>query len=254
MKFYGKELARYKTSITTCLHLRFPYNVIVFSTRDGSYIIAYEDWHGEITCWKEFTCPEDLLRKVCFTKEIKEVFRLAAKKDPAFSEYLECSEEIKTFVEVNDIADYLLDRAHEMGLRVTNLKLQKLLYYAQGWFLAFYNEPLFSEDLQAWVHGPVQPEVYHRFKRFKWDPITTLTRRPVLPKEIEDLLEEVLVNYGKESAFDLMRRTHQEPPWQKARKGFLSDNVYSAMLISIDEMKHYFQSLLPSHTKEISKN
>ena len=61
------------------------------------------------------------------------------------------------------VADYFLASADEEEL-VTNMKLQKLLYYAQGFHLAVHGEPLFHDPIVAWSHGPVVPEVYHRFK------------------------------------------------------------------------------------------
>lgn len=48
---------------------------------------------------------------------------------------------------------------------ISNLKLQKLLYYAQGTFLAITNSPLFGDAIEAWMHGPVVPSVYHAYKK-----------------------------------------------------------------------------------------
>ena len=58
------------------------------------------------------------------------------------------------------IADYLIAFSHSVGDPISNLKLQKLLYYAQAWYLALHNEPLFPESIEAWVHGPAVPPVY----------------------------------------------------------------------------------------------
>jgi uncharacterized phage-associated protein len=57
--------------------------------------------------------------------------------------------------EANKISDTIIALATERGDRqITNLKLQKLLYYTQAWYLAFTGQPLFSESIEAWVHGP----------------------------------------------------------------------------------------------------
>jgi uncharacterized phage-associated protein len=55
--------------------------------------------------------------------------------------------------------------------RLSNLKLQKLLYYAQGHYLATAGQPLFDDRIQAWSHGPVVPTVYHEYKKFGRDNI-----------------------------------------------------------------------------------
>ena len=59
-----------------------------------------------------------------------------------------------------DVANFFIGRFQEAQDPVTNLKLQKLLYYAQGWYLAFFDEPLFDERIEAWLHGPVVPPIY----------------------------------------------------------------------------------------------
>lgn len=58
------------------------------------------------------------------------------------------------------VADYIIAFAHEHGDPVSNLKLQKLLYYAQAWHLALHDNPLFDERIEASVHGPAVPPVY----------------------------------------------------------------------------------------------
>lgn len=64
-----------------------------------------------------------------------------------------------------DVAQYLLklDEQHG-GEGISNLKLQKLAYYSQGFFGAIYDKPLFNERVEAWTHGPVIPDLYHEYK------------------------------------------------------------------------------------------
>ena len=78
-----------------------------------------------------------------------------------------------------NIADHFLAVANECGSFISNLKLQKLLYYAQAWHLAIYDTRLFPERFQAWVHGPVIPEIYHRYKEFG--------PRPIIDESVEKL-------------------------------------------------------------------
>ena len=65
-----------------------------------------------------------------------------------------------------DVANELLKRAADNGGGdlLTNLKLQKMLYYEQGFHLAYFNEPLFEEPIEAWQYGPVVPVVYNYYK------------------------------------------------------------------------------------------
>jgi len=142
-----------------------------------------------------------------------------------------------------DAAKFLLRFCAEHGDPLTNLKLQKYLYYAQGWYLAFYNEPLFDDRLEAWVHGPVQPYVYGQLKRFGWDPIAVSEALPPLAEEVELHLIEVHSAYGQFSAWDLERMTHAEAPWREARGG-IPDDEPSKAILSHESMRRYFHGRL----------
>ena len=67
-----------------------------------------------------------------------------------------------------DVAKYFLALANdvESGEGISNLKMQKLVYYAQGLYLAKYNKALFKEKIKAWQHGPVIPKLYYKFKKY----------------------------------------------------------------------------------------
>jgi uncharacterized phage-associated protein len=71
------------------------------------------------------------------------------------------------------VANYFLSEALEAEVEVTQLKLNKLVYIAQGWYLAIKSMPLFNEKIEAWQHGPVIPSLYHEFKHFRKSPITS---------------------------------------------------------------------------------
>lgn len=117
-----------------------------------------------------------------------------------------------------DVAEYILRLAYaeDEPELVSHLKLQKLVYYAQGFHLAIYNQPLFSEQIEAWPHGPVCPELYHVYKRYDADPIEPdLDYEPNLSPEEEELIAEVYQVYGQYSAWRLREMTHEEPPWRK---------------------------------------
>lgn len=110
--------------------------------------------------------------------------------------------------------------ADEGAEYISNLKLQKLLYYAQGSFLAVTGHPLFNDDIVAWQHGPVVASVYHEYRSngangiqfdedFNFDDFT---------KDENDLLKEVYNTFGQYSAWKLRNMTHEETPWKSTRQ------------------------------------
>lgn len=141
---------------------------------------------------------------------------------------------------VFDVANYFLCRSGETGELLTNLKLQKLVYYAQAWHLAVFGSELFPEDFEAWVHGPVCPNLYHSYKGFGWNPIPCVNDRPKFAQDTADLIEQVVELYLGESAYTLERMTHGEAPWIKARNGLPPDAPSNA-IVTKDSMKEYYR-------------
>jgi uncharacterized phage-associated protein len=142
----------------------------------------------------------------------------------------------------NRVADAIISLSNENSLEITNLKLQKILYYAQAWHLVLRNGPLFGEDIEAWVHGPVVPCVFRRFKNLRWDPIPSPGSSSE-SKTVSAHLTEVWRVYGKYDATELERRTHSETPWKEARRG-LPPDVASHNVISHASMRKFYSSLL----------
>jgi len=139
-----------------------------------------------------------------------------------------------------DIADYFIWLANDIGSFVSNLKLQKLVYYAQAWHLALYDCPLFDEDFQAWIHGPVIPELFEKFEHFGWQPINSDVH-PDLPDAIVKHLEEVADEYFSCDAYLLEKMTRAELPWQQAR-GDLSVTEPSTTIIRKEWMQKYYNA------------
>lgn len=138
------------------------------------------------------------------------------------------------------IADWILAWAEHNDAPVSNLKMQKLLYYAQGHHLGDYGGPLFSDELQAWAHGPVVPSVYRAFKTSGNEPIDPdETLREDFDwddyRDVEDHLMKVWNTYGAFEAWSLRERTHREAPWKDAFR----DGVRN-VVISKDELKTFF--------------
>jgi uncharacterized phage-associated protein len=122
---------------------------------------------------------------------------------------------------IHDVAKYfLLQTDEEAGDTISNLKLQKLVYYAQGFHLAMHGTPLFNDQIQAWTHGPVTPALYHAYKECGSDAIAKPTEFDAsgLTTEETELLDEVYSVYGQFSGWKLRNLTHEEAPWQDAYK------------------------------------
>jgi len=140
------------------------------------------------------------------------------------------------------IADYFLTLVDsEAGDSLSNLKLQKLVYYAQGFSLALTGKPLFADEIQAWQHGPVVPALYHSLKQHGSEPVPPPENginRDDYPEEVRELLDEVYAVYGQFSASKLRNMTHQELPWKEAME--LSPSVP----ILHSTMKEYFSTLV----------
>lgn len=138
-----------------------------------------------------------------------------------------------------DIAKYFLRLANDTGSFISNLKLQKLVYYAQAWHLAIYDEPLFEEDFEAWIHGPVIPALYQKYKSFGWKPILEDVLELNIPTPTRQFLDEVAAEYFACDTYELERMTHIEYPWLEARKGLAMDAVCNE-IISKESMKSYY--------------
>ncbi len=142
-----------------------------------------------------------------------------------------------------EVANRFLSQAHEHGDQLSNLKLQKLLYYAHAWYLVLNeDQPLFDDRIEAWVHGPVVPNVYHEFKQYGWQPIMVEPDKNPLPKDISTHLKDIWEVFSSYSAFDLERMTHQEAPWINAR-GDLEIDEPSSNAISNSDMATYYRQL-----------
>lgn len=79
--------------------------------------------------------------------------------------------------DARDLANLMLDQADELSIALTNMSLNKLLYIANGCYLADYSELLVEDKFEAWDYGPVIPRVYSCFKAFGSEPITARAQR-----------------------------------------------------------------------------
>ena len=139
----------------------------------------------------------------------------------------------------------------DVGDLISNLKLQKLCYYAAGVMAAARNSddsPLFAEPIKAWQHGPVVPVLYHKFKEYGSAGIPPIENYDFSELEKRDVvvLNDVYNFYGQYSAWKLRNMTHEEAPWLEAY-GKPDDTISTASLREFfsDEFdEEYFASYL----------
>ena len=111
-----------------------------------------------------------------------------------------------------DVARYIIKRCHMQQKSISNLKLQKILYFVQAEFLVTTGRKCFSDAIEAWDFGPVVPEVYHHYKAY-------------------GIIDEC----SKYSASALVQITHNQAPWKNNyERGWNNE-------IPCDEIKEYFE-------------
>ena len=144
--------------------------------------------------------------------------------------------------DVFDVANYILEISREESEDgeyelISHMKLQKLVYFCQGFSLALLEKPLFTEPIEAWEHGPVCPKLYHLLKGYGASPVASIADpEKIALDENEKLLVKMVYNtYGQYSAAKLRKITHEEGPWKE---------TWASSPISHEAMSDYFDSLI----------
>lgn len=160
------------------------------------------------------------------------------KSRKAVDELLKVSENNSS--KINIAIKYLLNQCED----ITPLALQKALYYIQGFYYAFYNTFLFTEECEAWVHGPVYRNVYFKYRDYRFDPITKSQYfdDSVLNTSEKAIFDSVIHNLCCYSGKVLEQFTHNETPWLIAR-GNLPVTESSEKIISHDNIGTYFKEV-----------
>ncbi len=143
---------------------------------------------------------------------------------------------------------YIFKKAEE----VTPLALQKMLYFIQGIYMVLFDMELFSEECEAWAHGPVFKDVYEVFKNFKYNPIDD-TRFSMFQNRFNELsdnerkvIDLVVESFGMYSGKTLEKITHSETPWRDARINCLPGEP-SNEVISKETIKKYFSEIAKNY-------
>lgn len=159
------------------------------------------------------------------------------------------------------IAKYIGLSLLSKGLSVSPLKLQKILYYAQSWYMVFFGRKstLFVDVPQAWVNGPVYPCIYYKYKdcvpgmcdHLKLADFTDdenlnealekVSHELAFTTDEQELIESVITLYGAKTQNELILYTHAEKPWAEKREG-LPPYQRSERELSLDTMYAYYKA------------
>lgn len=155
--------------------------------------------------------------------------------------------------DVLDIARYVINYTNNRNSKISNLQLQKIIYYIQAAFLVIKDEPCFAEDILNWSYGPVVQEVYNEYRDNGNSSIPYQKQYIILDfnkesgdiefvrKEFDEskicnddkvIINKIVDNYSEKDAFELVRKTHREDPWK------LSDRN---SIIKKEDIKKYYK-------------
>lgn len=127
-----------------------------------------------------------------------------------------------------DVAKYIILFCKEHGYSISNLKLQKLLYFVQAQFLIALNRAAFHERIEAWDFGPVVPEVYQCFKIWGNSEIPLVVAKGAGEKIYEcdqRVMDEILNECAPYSASYLVEVTHKQDPWVDAYEKYCNNVI-----------------------------
>ena len=153
------------------------------------------------------------------------------------------------------IANSIIERAQRKEVGLSNLSLQKLMYFLHGYYLVLANKPLSKEPFQPWDYGPVIPTIYHYYKRYGRGQILEYCKE-FDPKEKDfvaykigtsdesfvDALDRVWKRYGEKDPFDLVHLSHEYGgAWYKAR-------IENSLTIKDEDIKEEFIDIVEKYS------
>ena len=155
---------------------------------------------------------------------------------------------------VLDVCRHIINYSNDHNYGISNLKLQKLLYFVQAYFVSFTSkkEPCFKDKIEAWDFGPVVPVAYHEYKRYGNTDIpyvshyieynfTNFLQSKVIPftdtvisDEDKKIIDDLIDNFSEYSTTSLVRITHNQSPWIDAQANGKNS------VITVDAIRSYF--------------
>lgn len=163
--------------------------------------------------------------------------------------YVRLCKEVVSMYDVLDICRYIINYSNEQGYDISNLKLQKLLYFVQAFFLIISDgkKPCFGEEIEAWDFGPVVPRAYHQYKRYGNMDIPVIIRyyekderghllkriynRNCISKNDRKEIRDVVDEFRDYTASDLVELTHSQDPWKDAYEPYMNNPISNEAIL-----------------------
>lgn len=157
-------------------------------------------------------------------------------------------------ISAHDVANYFLylDSQNTESDGISNLKMQKLVYYAYGFHHAIFEEKLFDDTITAWKHGPVCESLYHTYNGYGkcFIPFNgTIFDVSSIPVEKQEFLSSIYNEYSQYSAWKLSAMTHEEAPWLKGRERLQPNSDKGCMLD--EDFVEYFGAIVSSNETKV---
>lgn len=135
-----------------------------------------------------------------------------------------------------DVAHYIIQREWKENRAVSNLRLQKLLYFAQGFFYSCGEEGCFKDKIEAWDFGPVVPEVYRVYKKYGSCIIINIPKNMIdeISDEHKKMIDMVLDECSDKSTFELVKISKNQTPWMITYRPYMDNNIKQ------DTMRRFF--------------
>lgn len=191
----------------------------------------------------------DLLRRIYIYHSLMSDYLEKNRKDITDNAYNKAHKAIETIEKMSSyekktelISLYLIHKGYE----VTNLSLQKLLYYTKGFSKIILKKDIVDDVCEAWGYGPVFPDIYDKYKSFGKETIpdfdVTINYPELLSGKEIDLLDYVIDCFGIYNGITLMKLTHKEKPWLDAREG-MPEYITSRNIIKNETIYKYFAEM-----------
>ena len=133
---------------------------------------------------------------------------------------------------VIDISEYILQYANNKGQTITNLKLQKILYYIQGYIMTKFDKPAFEDEFVHWQYGPTCKKAYFNYSINRSESIVPNYKKECfIPCEMKIVINKVIDKCLEKTVQELINMSISESPWKN------SDNFD---VISKNSIKEYF--------------
>ena len=133
-----------------------------------------------------------------------------------------------------DIAVYVINSSIDAGYPVSNLQLQKILYFIQVEYYRRKGTPLFGDDFRAWQYGPVVPEIYRLFSIWGGSKISTkiTAETNTVSAEVAEIIDPVISEYRQKNPWDLVEEAHKkDSPWDETMVKCGNDAIIPKELI-----------------------